>query len=163
MTPASQYPAPLPLSREHALEIVSDLDGRAAIPGAFLTFVMIPVEARIGEWRFAGASGSLAEALRRVGEFMLTMGTDEPVARSALAAWLQEDALTAWTKLRDAWSYKDLPLDEIGEHRVVLFLEGQAPYDDCGACVLELDDLGPWAERAPQTEWPETWDEREEE
>jgi hypothetical protein len=54
-----------------------------------------------------------------------------------------------------------LPLREIGAHRVILFGEGQAPYDDLGFCVFEIDSLAgsPFAKRAPETARPDTWSE----
>ena len=163
MIDKATYPFSIPLSREHALAIATDPSIRAAVPGSFLTFVMIPVEERIGEWRFAGASRSLGQALQRVGEFVRRMGACEKESETMLSEWLQSEAMEVWTDLSQSWSYGDLPIKEIGKHRVILFLEGQAPYDDAGACVLEIESLDGslWAERNPETERPATWAERD--
>lgn len=162
------YPAPIPLRREHALELAGRLEQLDSMTGAFLTFVMIPVEERIGEWRFAGASRSLGQALRRVDEYAREIGLAMEDAESALVEWLKASAIEVWTETDAAWSYKHLPLKEIGKHRLVLFAEGQAPYDDLGLCVLEIESLerSGWAARVPETQrpetWPDTWPERDE-
>ena len=80
MIDESLYPAPIPFSRELAIELVAQLDKLDATQGAFLTFVMIPVKERIGEWRFAGASRSLGQAFRRIGEHARAMGTTKDEA-----------------------------------------------------------------------------------
>jgi hypothetical protein len=67
--PDTAYPAPLPLGREAALALLDRPEEFDATAGAFLTFVEVPIEERVGEWRFAGASGSLAGAVRQVEAF----------------------------------------------------------------------------------------------
>lgn len=153
-----------PLSRSAALDLVASLDRCDDVKGAFLTFVMIPVEERIGEWRFAGASASLGQALRRIGDFAVEVGDTRKDGETTLREWLEPGALEIWTDMSKAWSYEDLPLAEIGKHRVVLFGEGQAPYDDVGFCVLKIRSLkgSPFETRAPETARPATWPARDE-
>src|SRR5262249_40182179 len=128
---------------------------------ALLTFVMIAVEERIGEWRFAGAAGSLGQALSRIVDFAVEIGMTQHPPEVVLRDWLEQEALEVWTDISKAWSYESLPLGEVGDHHVVLFAEGQAPYDDFGFCVLEIATLegSPFKDRAPDTSRPDEWSE----
>jgi hypothetical protein len=159
------------LSRVEALSLAATLGAEPAEPSqgepgeeaerALLTFVMIPVEERIGEWRFAGTAGSLGQALSGIVDFAVAMGMTQQSRDIALRDWLEQEALEVWTDVSKAWSYESLPLDEIGDHQVVLFAEGQAPYDDFGFCVLELASLegSPFRGRTPDTSRPQEWSE----
>lgn len=42
-------------------------------------------------------------------------------------------------------------------HRVLLLAEGDAPYDDVGIAILEVDDYGAFADMERQCERPEDW------
>lgn len=130
---------------------------------AFLSFLMIPVEERIGEWRFAGTADSLGEAFSRLVRLALKIGMTEKSADSILREWLEQEALEVWTDVSKAWSYDALPLSEIGAHDVVLFAEGQAPYDDFGLAVLEIATLqgSPFKDRAPEDSPPPEWSDAE--
>lgn len=161
-----------PLSRAEALSLANALNaGNAGLStegsgdgtgSGFLAFMMIPAEERIGEWRFAGATGSLPQALSRIVDFAVEMGMSGVPREQMLQEWLEQEALEVWTDVSKAWSYDGLPLREIGDHRVLLFAEGQAPYDDFGLAVLEIDKLAgsPFEGRAPETTPPESWSQR---
>ncbi|MFO0590149.1 MAG: hypothetical protein U0441_21585 [Polyangiaceae bacterium] len=147
-----------PLSREEARSLSSapPAPPSDAPERAYLTFMMIPVEERIGEWRFSGVARSLQEAFLRIADFGREIGMTEHPRESIIADWLEAEALEVWTDVSKAWSYDALPLEEIGDHDVVLFAEGQAPYDDFGFAVLEIATLegSPFKERVPDTSRP---------
>ncbi len=173
-TVASSIRPSAPLSRSEALSLAAALTDQAAAPQegdsqggaarALLAFVMIPAEERIGEWRFAGTATSLLPALHRIVHFAVEIGMTQRSPDGLLQDWLEQEALEVWTDLSKAWSYESLPLGEIGNHQVLLFAEGQAPYDDFGFCVLELPTLtgSPFQDRAPETARPEGWSEASE-
>ncbi len=173
-TVASSIRSSAPLSRSEALSLAAALTDKPAAPQegdspgggarALLAFMMIPAEERIGEWRFAGTAGSLLQALHRIVDFAVEIGMTQRSPDGLLQDWLEQEALEVWTDLSKAWSYESLPLEEIGNHQVLLFAEGQAPYDDFGFCVLELPTLtgSPFKDRAPETARPEGWSEASE-
>lgn len=151
------YPKAIPLSREDAVELVSHPAEYPSVAGAFLSFVMVPLEERIGEWRYAGSSDSLSEALHRIGAFAVEMGLSKTSPAETLLGWLRTEALEVWDDATQAWSFEDLPLSEIGPHRVVLLGEGQPPHDDLGFCVFEIESLedSPFKGRVPETDRPD--------
>lgn len=152
-----------PLSREEARSLAVALPStppaapEEAAERAYLTFMMIPVEERIGEWRFSGVARTLRDAILRIADFGREIGMTEHPRESIVADWLEAEALEVWTDVSKAWSYDALPLAEIGAHDVVLFAEGQAPYDDFGFAVLEIASLekSPFRDRIPDTSRPE--------
>lgn len=159
MLPDSAYPGPLPLRAEAALDLLSRLDEFAGAVGAFLTFVIVPVAEREGEYRFAGASRSLAEAIRRVDEFggrFFSPGRPVGVLRLLL-----EDCGVAYddkgAPLADSSYVYHLPAGE--PHRLVLATEYGAPYEGLGAFVVELSTLAgsAYEHREPETAWPAEW------
>jgi len=164
-----------PLSRTEAISLASALHIGSPVPPpeepqgdaerAFLSFLMIPVEERIGEWRFAGTAGSLRQAFTQLVGLALKIGMTEKPADTVLQGWLEQEALEVWTDVSRAWSYDALPLQEIGAHDVVLFAEGQAPYDDFGLAVLEVATLrgSPFEGREPQDSPPSAWTDAERE
>lgn len=159
MTDPSAYPRPIPLSREDALALLAPGDW-ADVSGGFLAFMMIPVEQRVGEWRFAGAAWSLAGAFDRLAEFGAAMGfeLDPETGRPSFAEWLGSEAIEFLPRLEDGWSA--LPhIGGLSGPRVVVFAEGQAPYDDSGLCVLEVEahEAEPFFRRAPETQRPAEW------
>lgn len=158
MNDPSSYPCPIPLSLPDAVTLFAGGAAFAPLRGAYLCFVMIPVEERIGEWRFAGTADSPAAAIATFDAFLkaisLGQGGEDFSARSLLESGVMD------LDFKSSWSYSGLPLDEIGEHQVILLAEGGAPYDDAGLAILEVPSLAgsPFASRAPQTERPRTWD-----
>ncbi|VTR99931.1 unnamed protein product [Gemmata massiliana] len=75
-----------------------------------------------------------------------------------IAQWLAEPALEVWEAVEGNWPHRGLPyLEELTTGRVVLFAEGQAPYDDFGVCVLEVEPAEgePFFARASETQPPE--------
>jgi hypothetical protein len=114
---------------------------------------MIPLEERIGDWRFAGASGALGGAVRLVEDFAGAMKLGNPdtgFLRGLLEpmTWVNE------------WNYpQQTPIDGVGEHRLVLCVQGDAPYDDVGACIVEVPSLvgSPFERRSPEAVFPEEW------
>lgn len=155
------HPHSIPLSSGAAQELCAGAETFAGVRGAFLCFVMIPVEERIGEWRFAGTGDTLGAAVGAIDAFMREMRlAPEGGASPALHA-LSVGGTPVFTDVNESWSYYDLPHGEIGGHTVVLFAEGQAPYDDFGFCILELQSLvdSPYLTRAPETDRPDSWPE----
>ena len=154
----SAFPGPLPLSRVAALELLDRLDDFDATGGTFLTFVMIPVEERIGEYRFAGASRSLAEAVRRIEEFGDAIALNQPESPRGLLRMLLEDNPDEGYDSEYAYP-REAPIDLAEPHRLVLCVQYGAPYDDLGACVVEVPTLAGSAYdgRPPETEFPEEW------
>ncbi|AWM38431.1 hypothetical protein GobsT_34280 [Gemmata obscuriglobus] len=157
MNDPAAYPKPVPLSRADALALLAD--PAPDVPGTFLAFVMLAVEPRIGEWRFAGAARSLAGALVRWIEFYESFGATPAEALNGIAGAIGQQGLEVWPRLADGWSGGP----DIGTltHRVVFFGEGGAPYDDFGLCIIEVgpDDAEPFLTRAPETHRPAEWDE----
>lgn len=144
------------LTREQALEVLK-APRSADEPGDFLCFAMIPIEERIGEWRFAGVAHSVGQALIVLEDFHRALGwAPRTKGGSTVAELLSEEALAVLPDARKAWSTAELPLTG---NRLVLLGEGQAPYDDVGLCIIELASLATseWAGRAPDTRVPESW------
>jgi hypothetical protein len=156
----ASYPYPTPLAHDAAEELCAGAEAFAAIRGAFLCFVMIPREERMGEWRFAGRAESPAEAAEVLDSYIRVMGLDPEGSASPALVWLNAGAMQVSTDVGEAWSYRNLPLARIGKHEVVLLAEGQAPYDDCGLCILEVPSLdgSPFASLAPEIRRPRSWD-----
>ncbi|MDY3552897.1 hypothetical protein R5W24_001986 [Gemmata sp. JC717] len=157
MNAPTPYPKPVPLSRADALALLAD--PTPDVPGTFLAFVMIAVEPRIGEWRFAGAARSLAGAFARWVEFYESFGATPAEALDGIAGAIRQEGLEVWPRLTDGWSGGP----DIGAvvHRVVFFGEGGAPYDDFGLCIVEVGPDGGelFLTRAPETHRPTEWDE----
>ncbi|VTR99935.1 unnamed protein product [Gemmata massiliana] len=78
MIDVTAYPKPVPLSRADALVFLTE--PAPDVSAMFLAFVMLPVEERIGEWRFAGAARSLNGAFVRIAEFAEVLGMAQPGA-----------------------------------------------------------------------------------
>jgi len=163
MLPDTAFPGPLPLSRQSALDLLDRLDEFETSGGEFLTFVMIPLAEREGEYRFAGASRSLAEAVRRVEEFADVMRLRNPSRPGVLRLLLEDNT----GKGSDSeYEYpRTAPMDLAAPHRLVLCVQYGAPYEGLGACIVEVASLAgsPFEGRAPETEWPEEWPETPEE
>lgn len=155
MTDPAAYPKPIPFSQADALAFVAN--PTPDVPGAFLAFVMLAVEPRIGEWRFAGAARSLAAAFGCITEFYHSFVTEPGEEPVNIAEGIGAEVLEVWPQLADGWSggpdFGGLP------HRVIFFGEGGAPYDDIGFCVVELEpeDAEPFFDRAPETHRPPEW------
>ncbi|MFZ5786681.1 MAG: hypothetical protein ACOY3Y_09595 [Acidobacteriota bacterium] len=143
------------LTREQALSLAKD-PSSGAERGAFVCFAMIPVEERIGEWRFAGAAASVGEAFAVLAQFHQALGWKPRRAKSVAEELLAEPALEVWLDAQRAWSAAELPLEG---NELVLLAEGQAPFDDVGLCIVKVSSLeaSGFAGRAPETELPETW------
>jgi hypothetical protein len=160
MLPDSAFPGTLPLKREVALDLLDRPDQGKAISGTFLTFVMIPVEERVGEYRFAGASHSLADAFRLVEEFadaMLLFHDPQQRSHGFLRTLLEDNTGEGSD---GEYEYPQVgPLDVGTPHRLVLCVQYGAPYDDVGACVMEIPALAgsPYEDRQPETEFPPEW------
>jgi hypothetical protein len=161
MLPDAAYPGPLPLSRRAALDLLGRPGEFDAATGTFLTFVEIPVEERIGEWRFAGAGRSLAEAVGRAEQFAAVMGLSEP--EGLLRRLLETNPDTGYDH---AYSYpRAAPRAVSGLHRLVLCVRSGAPYEGLGVGIVEVETLAgsSFAGVAPETEPPKgPWDAGEE-
>lgn len=164
MLPENAYPSPLPLSRAAALDLLGRLDDHGSLAGVFLTFVQIPVEERIGDWRFAGATGTLADAVRRAQEFADEMGLRDPDRPGGVLRLLLEN--TSDTGYDSEFMFpRKSPVTVTGPHRLVLCVQDGAPYEGLGASVVEVESLvgSSFDGRAPQTELPEQWQDLPEE
>lgn len=148
------------LSRDRVLHFIDHPDEARAIAGSYVCFLMIPITERIGQWRFAGTATDFGGALSRLGELSLRLGqkADDPLA--ALRP-LCEDGPVAFggDKYRERWSLSMLETAELGAHEIVVFGEGQAPYDDVGVCIFEVPDLSghPFAARPIEDHIPKAW------
>ena len=152
MLPVSAFPNPLPFSRAAALEMLDRLESLDDLNSDFLIFVMIPIEERTGEWRFAGHRERLSDAFRCVGEFGAAIGMSEDGGTDFLRQMLGSAVIEVRTEPSPA------PIS-LGSHRVILCGEGQAPYDDTGFCIVEIAELkgSGFADRLPETTPPEEW------
>jgi len=155
MLPDAAYPAPLPLTRKAALEFLDRFEDFGSAKATFLTFVQIPLEERVGEWRFAGAERSLAETVRRIEEFADAMNLNDPARPGGLLRRLLED-------IDDNSEYaypKESPRNVGGPHRVVLCVQYDAPHEGLGACIVEVESLAEssFKGRAPEAGLPKQW------
>lgn len=158
MIPESAYPGPLPLNPEDALQLLNQLDDYEAVVGAFLTYVEIPYAEREGVYRFAGASRSLAAAVRRVDEFaMEVMGIIPQHDDSALRQLLED----CGTGRESHYPQDQAPMHPGVPHRLVFVSEYGAPMEGFGAFVVEIESLegSPFENRPPEAEIPEEFDE----
>lgn len=158
----------LPLDRDRALALLGQLRAGTlpAIDGTFLCFLMIPVEERIGEWRYAGHAGALGAALARLDAFQREMhdvaweGAPEetPEPLELLAELLTAEVLEMPDPPDSGYSHAHLRPYDLGPHRVILLGEGGAPHDDIGLCVVEVPSADHHlTRRAPENQRPETW------
>jgi hypothetical protein len=135
--PDSAFPGPLPLDREAGLALLDHLDKFDSALSTFLTFVMVPVEPRIGEWRYAGDSRSLADAVRQVGRFAAAKGANPNDGTALLRCLLEPEV---W---EEGWHFPPTaPVEGLGPHRLVLCVQSDAPYDDIGVCIVEVPPVG---------------------
>jgi hypothetical protein len=159
MAPDGAYPAPLPLSRKAALELLDRLDEFESARGTFLAFVEIPVESRIGEWRFAGASSTLAQAVRQVEEFVAVMGMSD--TKPMLQQLLEDHDDTGSD---NEYEYPRRMLWTVyGPHRLVLCVRSGAPCEGWGAGIVEVETLAGsgYEGVAPETHPPEPEDDED--
>src|SRR5262245_57621954 len=106
------FPGPLPLRREAGLQLLARPDDYRTPGGAFLTFVMVPIEARLGEWRFAGVSRSLADAADRVETFIAPLGGTAPDGTPLLRYLLEPEVY------EERWHFPDISqIEGLGPHR----------------------------------------------
>jgi hypothetical protein len=125
MLPDSAFPGPLPLKRAAALTLLDRLDEFVTTGGTFLTFVMIPVEERDGQYRFAGASRSLADAVRRVEDFADLMWLKKPDTPQLLRGLLEENTGAGHDS---GWEYpQEVPLEVGTQHRLAFCVQNAAP------------------------------------
>jgi|GEM_PF-5499198 len=138
MLPESAFPRPLPLGREGGLELLARPDDYRRPDGAFLTFVMVPTDAREGDWHFAGVSRSLADAADRVEQFIAPLrGTAED--NTTLLQYLLEPKSYGTYPDVNNWEFpKRSPIDGLGPHRLVLCVRAPAPHDSTGVCIVEI-------------------------
>jgi hypothetical protein len=157
--PDSAFPGPLPLSGDVALEALGRLDDFNATGGKFLSFVMVPLEERVGEYRFAGVSRSLAAAFRRLEEFADAMQFETILFQDREFNGLLRHLLEEMGG-DDEYSYpRKAPVRVAGPHRLILCVQYGAPYEGLGACVVEIPALAgsPYDRRLPETDFPEEW------
>lgn len=152
-----KYPVPLPLSRPAALELLNRLDAFDTSGGEFLTFVQIPLEERIGEWRFAGASRSLAQAVRQVEVFIAELRRVAPGLPVDLLRELLDG--TAGCEADEFVYPRESPCEVGCPHRVVLCVQYSAPYEGLGVAIIEVESVmaSSFAGVRPQTDPPEEW------
>ena len=157
MLPDTAYPAPLPLSRQAALDLLERLDAFDSTGGEFLTFVQIPLEERIGVWRFAGASRSLAPAVRRAEEFIAELRRIAPGLPADLLRELMNN--TAGCEADEFMYPRESPCAVGCPHRVVVCVQLGAPYEGLGAGIVEVESVASssFAGVQPQTDPPEEW------
>lgn len=154
------YPGPLPLSRAATIKLLDRLDDFNA-KGDFLSFVMIPFEERIGSWCFAGASRSLAEAVRHVDDFARASRSETDVSIMRILLGDEPiDPATDYVYIPNTYPPK-LNLKE--PYRLVFLTEYGAPYDGFGACIVEITTLSgtPYENRLPENELPTGYSEHD--
>ena len=147
------------LSREQVLDCIDHPERAASITGNFLCFQMITIKERLGEWRFAGTAKNLAEALQRLGHVLQRVTPDaQGTPLELIRAVASTRSVCFDPREREAWS-KDT-IDDLGPHVVVVFGEGQAPYDHAGMLVVAVPKFGAWASH-PIDDYPpdaDGWD-----
>lgn len=174
------YPFPVPLSRESLGRALEQLDALRALRASYLTFFFLPVEERIGQWRFAGASSDLAAAIEQIGAYgasMMRRPDESPVEQ--LASMMEGEVLEIGTP-ETVWGYRKnatfqdvldeqdedeegepLPVEKLPPYQLILFAQGGAPYDDFGFAIVEVKTLGAYQGRKPDTRRPSTWPEED--
>jgi hypothetical protein len=147
-------------SAAEVLALMDDPDAARRLEGCFLCFLMIPVIERFGQWRFAGAARSLAEAFERLEALLgkLAGEVDGPPSLRALA----ESSVLDWPASREeSWSACDIEARGLGAVTFEVLAEGGAPYDDGGFAILAVETLDghPYASRGVESRPPEAWSE----
>ena len=148
-------------------QLVSWLACPETIPageGGYLPFLMIPLAARFGQWRFAGAARTLPEALVRLGDLIKALYSPvppDPPLHQLLDFLEQVEHELDWAAtVREAWS------DPISERQIpatayVFLAVGGAPMDDVGIALARAGDLRghPYEARRPESRRPLSWEE----
>jgi hypothetical protein len=162
MIDPSAYPRPVPLSQADAHALARELGSWPDVAGTFLVFEMIPLESRIGEWRFVGAARSLLGAFERIAEFGMAFGAEPQAARDGIADLIGSTVLEVYQRLEDGWD-RPPDLNKLSTHRVVFFGLGGAPYDCFGLCILEVEpeEGEPFFARLPETHYHDSPEEGE--
>lgn len=150
------YPFPLPMTREVLVRALADLGALRALRAPYLCFFFLPVEERIGEWRFAGTATDAGTAFERLGAYASTMGLGPRV--DMLEGEVLEVGSPETAGLRSPGAtFQDEWPEPLPPYRVIVYAVGGAPYDDFGIAILEANSLGPFEGRAPDTRRPDEW------
>lgn len=120
---------------------------------------MIPIIERVGEWRFAGTATNFGQALQRLGEFIAELPIREwsgPPLTALAEFGTVEGIAYSDDEVREGWSYPP-EHEDLSDHEIVVFGEGQATADDFGLCVLEVPSFRrvrrPLAGARVRSEW----------
>lgn len=155
------------------------------ISGNFLSFFEIAIIERFGQWRFAGSSHNLDEAINKI-EKLYEIFIKQYNKYSANKITLEKDwfmkyanneILTYHPKkfivqnkwpsnnrntkemIDNGWNPFDLSNRNIGPANGIILAKGTAPYDDTGFAILEVDSLigHPYQNRSPESIAPKSW------
>jgi hypothetical protein len=147
------------LKRDEFAQLLKDPSAAAARTGRFVCFQMIPIEERIGQWRFAGTAENLASAFERCGGLFNRIWPREEDELSGTAILLDMlDALDALEVTDRPWSSNgtpqefELPFDAT----LIVLAEGGAPHDDIATAIFEVKDWGTLRERRIEDQPPPT-------
>jgi hypothetical protein len=155
MLSSSGFPHPLPLTQPAALAMLSRLDDFHSARGHFVAYVMVPLEERYGEYRFAGGGETLTDVLLAVESFAQVMRLVQPDDPGLVKRLLEFNGTGP-----DDYCYpRKAPIADLGEHELILCVQSGAPYDDHGVCIVELPALAGtrFEGRAPDTIFPREW------
>lgn len=129
------------MTKDEFAALLNDPTAAAARKGRFACFQMIPVEERIGAWRFAGTAETLADAFERCGGlFNRVWPREDPMSgREILLDQLEvlEVSARPWSSDGTPAEFK-LPSDA----KLVVLAEGGAPHDDVATAIFEVREWG---------------------
>ena len=144
------------LDRETTLQLMEDPARAAEVTGALLCFVMIGVEQRFGQWRYAGAARTLADAFERMQELLDRLSQGE--WEYSLQEMAEADVLDYRTDLDGSMLQPELAARGLAIEGAVVLAEGGAPYDDHGFAILRVEQGHPYTERGVESGRPGAWD-----
>lgn len=157
------YAFEIPMSRATLEKVVADIEPLRSLRSSYLTFFYLPVEERIGEWRFAGTTRNLAAAIEQIGIYENTMfARPEDRALEPVEGMLEGDVLeigspeTVWGDNPER-TFQDSLVEKLPPYRLIVYALGGAPHDHLGFAIVEVRDLGRYARRKPDTRRPEEW------
>lgn len=160
------------LRKKQFIEFVKNRESARNISGNFLSFFMIQIVERFGQWRFAGTATNLNDAIDKLEDLFLNLDGQyayyakskgvvlDPLGKNWFLDFAQNSVLkySKDGKVKD-WSEEWNERRKLGRVRALVLAEGEAPYDDRGFAILYVDSLKnhPYAGRSTESVAPEAW------
>lgn len=165
MSDKPQTPPLRDISRQELLHLIDHVDDAKRIDGNYLCFLYVLIIERFGQWRYAGAATNLGDALLNLRNLTNKLIDEPDVLSFEFLRSLVEDESVTFNDNEDDYR-EGSTLEELqqkykklGPYEIVIFGEGQAPYDDQGFCIVEVADLEnhPYAASPIEDHVPKVW------